>query len=99
MKSICVYCGSSQSVPEVWFETARSLGRAIASRGVTLVYGGAHVGLMGALADATLELRDIQLNLESRVFLEPSPLDTSIGSKDCKLPFEKIKSFLLPLVS
>lgn len=55
MKSVCVYCGSSQSVQEVWFETARSLGRAVASRGLTLVYGGARVGLMGALAGAALE--------------------------------------------
>lgn len=55
MKSLCVYCGSSQFVPEPWFNTARSLGAAIAARGLTLVYGGAHVGLMGALADAALE--------------------------------------------
>lgn len=55
MKSLCVYCGSSQSVPEPWFNTARSLGAAIAARGLTLVYGGARVGLMGALAGAALD--------------------------------------------
>jgi len=55
MKSICVYCGSSQSVPQPYFETARRLGGAIAARGLTLVYGGAHVGLMGAVADSALQ--------------------------------------------
>jgi len=54
MKSICVYCGSCQTVPEPYFETARRLGAAIAARGITLVYGGAHVGLMGAVADSAL---------------------------------------------
>jgi hypothetical protein len=55
MKSVCVYCGSSQSVPRPYFDTARRLGAEIAARGLTLVYGGAHVGLMGAVADAALE--------------------------------------------
>lgn len=54
MKSICVYCGSSASVPEPYFAAARELGRLIAAAGHRLVYGGAHVGLMGAVADAAL---------------------------------------------
>jgi uncharacterized protein (TIGR00730 family) len=54
MKSICVYCGSSTNVPEPYFEAARGLGAAIARAGHRVVYGGAHVGLMGAVADAAL---------------------------------------------
>lgn len=53
-RAICVYCGSSQNVAEAYFAAARELGAAIAQRGIKLVYGGAHVGLMGALADAAL---------------------------------------------
>lgn len=55
MRSVCVFCGSSSRAKDVYFEAARRTGRAIARRGLRLVYGGASVGLMGALADAALE--------------------------------------------
>jgi uncharacterized protein (TIGR00730 family) len=55
MPSVCVFCGSSNSVPGVFFEAARQTGRALASSGWTVVYGGARNGLMGALADSALE--------------------------------------------
>lgn len=51
---LTVYCGSSTGADPVHAETAAVLGRALAERGVGLVYGGAHVGLMGVLADAAL---------------------------------------------
>jgi hypothetical protein len=55
MKSIAVFCGSSDGVSPVYRETAAQLGRELARRGITLVYGGARVGVMGAVADAVLE--------------------------------------------
>jgi uncharacterized protein (TIGR00730 family) len=55
MKSVCVFCGSSSGANGVYLETARELGRIMAGQGVRLVYGGADVGLMGAVADAALE--------------------------------------------
>lgn len=51
---ICVYCGSNQGTDPAYRLAAQSLGEALAHRGITLVYGGGHVGLMGALADAAL---------------------------------------------
>ncbi len=51
---MCVYCGSSNDVAEKWLECAREMGRALARRGVDVVFGGGHVGLMGAVADAAL---------------------------------------------
>jgi uncharacterized protein (TIGR00730 family) len=54
MQSICVFCGSNLGARDLYAEAARGLGRAIAGRGLRLVYGGAAVGLMGALADAAL---------------------------------------------
>lgn len=51
---LTVYCGSSPGTDPVHTETAARLGQALAERGVTLVYGGAHVGLMGTLADSVL---------------------------------------------
>lgn len=55
MKSVCVYCGSSDEVPPKYIEAARVMGRTIAGRGLELVYGGGSTGLMGAVADAALE--------------------------------------------
>ena len=55
MKSICVFCGSSDNVHTDYFEGARSMGRTLAERGIRLVYGGGKTGLMGAVADAVLE--------------------------------------------
>ena len=54
MQSICVFCGSNIGANPAYAEAARDLGRRIAGRGLRLVYGGAKVGLMGALADAAL---------------------------------------------
>jgi len=52
MKTICVYCSSSDAIAPAYFEVARELGAQIAVRGNTLVYGGADLGLMGAVARA-----------------------------------------------
>jgi uncharacterized protein (TIGR00730 family) len=54
VRSVCVFCGSSLGRQEAYAESARSLGEEIVSRGWRLVYGGAHVGLMGVLADTVL---------------------------------------------
>jgi uncharacterized protein (TIGR00730 family) len=55
MKRITVFCGSSEGASPTYKENARALGKELAKRGITLVYGGANVGLMGAVADAALE--------------------------------------------
>jgi uncharacterized protein (TIGR00730 family) len=54
MKRICVFCGASTGTDPRHAQAARALGRAIAGRGLELVYGGGSVGLMGAVADAAL---------------------------------------------
>jgi len=54
MRSCCVFCGSSPGRRPEYEETARALGTTLATRGIELVYGGAQVGLMGAVADAAL---------------------------------------------
>ncbi|WP_321476914.1 TIGR00730 family Rossman fold protein [uncultured Paludibaculum sp.] len=57
IRSVCVYCGSSARAAQSYFDAACLTGQILAERGHTLVYGGAHVGLMGALADSALALR------------------------------------------
>ena len=54
MKSVCVFCGSNLGARPEYGRAAEAFGRAVAARGLTLVYGGAKVGLMGLLADAAL---------------------------------------------
>jgi hypothetical protein len=49
-----VFCGSSPGALPAYAATAERLGRLLADRGLTLVYGGGDVGLMGVLADAAL---------------------------------------------
>ncbi len=55
MKRICVFCGSSTGTLPIYRETALTVGRLLAERGIAVVYGGGHVGLMGAVADGALE--------------------------------------------
>ncbi len=52
---VAVYCGSAPGHRPIYMQTAREIGRKLAAMKVDLVYGGAHVGTMGALADACLE--------------------------------------------
>lgn len=52
MKSVCVYCGASGNVDQVYKDAARDLGESFAGDKVRLVYGGGSVGLMGIIANA-----------------------------------------------
>ena len=53
-RSIAVFCGSSSGGSPAYRAAATAVGEALAAEGRRLVYGGGHVGLMGAVADATL---------------------------------------------
>ncbi len=54
MSALCVFCGSSSGAAPVYRDGARAFGEELARRGLDLVWGGAHVGLMGVVADAVL---------------------------------------------
>jgi uncharacterized protein (TIGR00730 family) len=53
-KRLAVYCGSATPADPIYMETARLVGTALAKRGITVVYGGGKVGLMGMIADSAL---------------------------------------------
>ena len=55
MKKLCVFCGSADGFSPIYLEMARHLGEMMAKNNVGLVYGGASIGVMGAIADAVLE--------------------------------------------
>lgn len=55
IKTVCVYCGSGPGTNPHFVEAAQAFGKALAESSVGLVYGGGSIGLMGAVATATLE--------------------------------------------
>jgi uncharacterized protein (TIGR00730 family) len=54
MRRVCIYCGSSSGQNPIYTDAARALATRLVDRGLGLVYGGGHVGLMGVIADAVL---------------------------------------------
>lgn len=57
LRSVCVFAASSRQSARHYVEAAHALGERLADAGLTLVYGGGAVGLMGAVADAVLDRR------------------------------------------
>lgn len=55
LRNICVFCGSSAGTDPRYLAAAQSFGRALAVAHIRVIYGGASVGLMGALANAALD--------------------------------------------
>ena len=55
LTSVCVYCGSGTGINPAHEAAARILGRDLGRAGIRLIYGGGSIGLMGAVARATLE--------------------------------------------
>jgi hypothetical protein len=55
MRRLAVYCGSATPADPVYMDSARHVGRTLATRGIGVVYGGGKLGLMGAVADAALD--------------------------------------------
>ncbi len=54
MKTLCVYCGSRPGTDPAYVEAGKQLGRLLVARDIGLVYGGAGIGVMGAVANAVL---------------------------------------------
>ena len=55
LDAICVFCGAQNAVPEEHLARGREMGEAIAKAGKKLVYGGGDCGIMGAVANATMD--------------------------------------------
>ena len=70
MQAITVYCSSSSSLEPAFHRPARELGIALAQRGVTLVYGGGSVGLMGEIARATKDHGGTVIGIITRTLME-----------------------------
>lgn len=67
---ICVFCGSNPGARPSYCQAARELGRELVARGIDLVYGGAGIGCMGALADSVLAAGGQVLGVMPRALIE-----------------------------
>lgn len=63
MKSVCVYCASASGVRPEYEAAAHELGTKLAKRKLTLIYGGASVGLMGTVANAALKAQGMVIGV------------------------------------
>ncbi|WP_024506571.1 TIGR00730 family Rossman fold protein [Bradyrhizobium sp. ARR65] len=70
MKAVCVFCGSSVGRDPAYRDAAISAGEALARAGLSLVYGGGKVGLMGAIADAVLAAGGRAIGVIPRALVE-----------------------------
>jgi uncharacterized protein (TIGR00730 family) len=70
MNSICVYCGSSAGADERYAGAAATLGEALVDQGITLVFGGGNIGLMGIIADTVIDNGGKAIGVIPRFLLE-----------------------------
>ena len=88
IKSICVFCGSSESVDDSYKAVATELGRAIGKKGIDLVYGGASIGLMGCVARGVHEEKGKVIGILPEFFrikdIEYLDADELIVTKDMR---------------
>lgn len=69
-RSVCVFCGSAPGARPSYSRAAEEMGRALAKRGITLVYGGGRLGLMGIVADAVLQAGGRVVGVIPRMLIE-----------------------------
>jgi uncharacterized protein (TIGR00730 family) len=79
MRRLCVFCGSSEGRDPAYPQAARALGETLAANGIGLVYGGASVGLMGALADAALSAGGEVTGVMPRALVEKEIAHNRLG--------------------
>lgn len=79
IKTICVYCGSSDKMNDEYLQAARRMGAAIAARGYTLVYGAGCTGMMGAVADGALEAGGEVTGVIPEMFNTPTLMHTGLS--------------------
>lgn len=86
MRTVCVFCGSSDKVSKHYLDGAAWMGKVIAARNLRLVYGGGSTGLMGKLANAALE------NRGQVIGVIPAFFNTSKLAHDALTEFEVVEN-------
>ena len=70
IKNISVFCGSGTGLHPDYLKAATLLGKVLAEKDIRIIYGGAHIGLMGAIADAALRIGGQVTGILPRKFFE-----------------------------
>jgi uncharacterized protein (TIGR00730 family) len=79
MKTVCVYCGSSDKMSEEYLQSARQMGASIAQRGFTLAYGAGCTGMMGAVADGALAAGGEVIGVIPEMFTTPTLMHNGLS--------------------
>jgi uncharacterized protein (TIGR00730 family) len=79
MKTVCVYCGSSDKMSNEYLKSARQMGAGIARRGLILAYGAGCTGMMGAVADGALEAGGEVIGVIPKMFTTPTLMHNGLS--------------------
>ncbi|MDY1547786.1 LOG family protein [Luteibacter sahnii] len=79
IQTLCVYCGSSSGARPEYTDAAKAFGMRLAQDGITLVYGGGKVGLMGTVADAVLAAGGRVIGVIPRQLVEKEVAHTGLS--------------------
>lgn len=79
IRRVAVFCGSNPGARPEYVAAARSLGRALVSRGIGMVYGGSNVGLMAAIADEMTDALGDVIGVIPRTLVEREVANTGLS--------------------
>ena len=82
IQSVCVYCGSSPGNDPAYLEAGKTLGRSLGEAGLRLVYGGGTKGIMGAVAQGTMEAGGKVTGIIPRFLMNKEATETALGQLD-----------------
>ena len=82
IQSVCVYCGSSPGNDPAYLEAGRTLGRTLGEAGLRLVYGGGTKGIMGAVAEGTMEAGGKVIGIIPRFLMNKEATEKALGQLD-----------------
>lgn len=71
MKKICIYCGSSDKIHQVYLDAAYEMGQTVAQQGIAIIYGAGSTGMMGALANGALDAGGVVWGVIPKIFDTP----------------------------
>lgn len=97
IKTVCVYCSSSDKVRSTYIEAAHAMGRALARRGLRLVYGAGKTGLMGAVADAALQAGGEVVGVIPAFFNTPALVHSGLSTLEVVETMHERKARLVEL--
>jgi uncharacterized protein (TIGR00730 family) len=82
IQSVCVYCGSSPGNDPAYLEAGKILGRSLGEAGLRLVYGGGTKGIMGAVAEGTMEAGGKVTGIIPRFLMNKEATEKALGQLD-----------------